>query len=275
MATTGDIQAGLVIKSLEPVVESVFESSLAKSTWKTYRAAQADYLSFCQSINVTPIPASEDLLILYTAQLATRLTHLSIRTYLSAVRNLHIMQGVGDPMSGHLKFEQFMKGTKRLKSRPSDQRLPITPLILLRMRGVLENNPHNRDNIMLWAACCLGFFAFLRSGEFTMPSLGSFDPAVHLTAQDIHVAVDDVANPSMLYIHLKSSKCDQSRKGITLCVGRTSSQLCPVAAVLAYMAVRGFGPGPFLVFQDSSNWASQVNPHHSWFGLFQVLRSLF
>ena len=150
-------------------------------------------------------------------------------------------------MVGHLKFEQFLKGIKRLKSRPADKHLPITPFVPSRICGVLDRWPHDKDNIMFWAACCLGFFAFLRSGEFTVPSLASFDPSRHLTTE-----VDDVANPSMLFVYLKSSKCDQSRLGVTLCMGKTDSHLCQVAAILVYMAVRGTSPGPLFVFQDAT-----------------------
>ena len=196
------------------------------------------------------LPASEDLLILYAAQLSTRLLHSSIRSYLSAVRNLHIMHGCGDSMAGRLKFEQFMKGIKRINPSSSDRRLPVLPFILTKVCQVLERNPHDKDNIMFWAACCLVFFAILRSGEFKTPSHTSFDPSKHLSAQDI--SVDDSSNPSKLFIHLKSSKCDQTRQGITLCVGKTDSLLCPVAAVLAYISVRGTDTRPLFIFQDLS-----------------------
>ena len=132
--------------------------SLAASTWKTYKTAQADYLAFCRSVQTSLLPASEDLLILYAAQLSTRLLHSSIRSYLSAVRNLHIMHGCGDSMAGRLKFEQFMKGIKRINPSSSDRRLPVLPFILTKVCQVLERNPHDKDNIMFWAACCLGFF---------------------------------------------------------------------------------------------------------------------
>ena len=33
-------------------------------------------------------------------------------------------------------------------------------------------------------------------------------------------------------------------------VGNTGDELCPVAAVLAFLAVRGSGPGPLFKFQD-------------------------
>ena len=105
---------------------------------------------------------------------------------------------------------------------------------------------------MFWAACFLGFFAFLRSGEFTIPLAQAFDPTVHLTAQD--VAVDDLERPSCVIVKIKSSKTDQSRAGVSLCVGKTGGGglLCPVAAILAFLARRGMEAGPLFRFEDSS-----------------------
>ena len=62
---------------------------------------------------------------------------------------------------------------------------------------------------MLWAACCLGFFGFLRSGEFTAPEIGEFDPEQHLSFAD--VAIDDVGNPGVLSVRIKQSKTDPFR----------------------------------------------------------------
>ena len=113
---------------------------------------------------------------------------------------------------------------------------------------------------MFWATCCLGYFAFLRSGEFTVPSLTSFDPAVHMSAEDI--AIDDRSNPTMLFVRLKASKCDQTRQGVTLSVCRTTTQLCPVAAVLAYLVVRRSSPGPLFMFQDGSPLTHYAHAGH-------------
>ena len=47
---------------------------------------------------------------------------------------------------------------------------------------------------MLRAACCLGFFGFLRAGEFTTSQ--PFDPSIHLTASDVQV--DTLVIPPVL-----------------------------------------------------------------------------
>ena len=103
---------------------------------------------------------------------------------------------------------------------------------------------------MLWAACCVGFFGFLRAGEFTVSSNREFDPSSALTLED--VAVDQHANPSMIQINLKQSKTDPFRHGVDIFLGRTNMDLCPVAALLAYIAVRPPVPGPLFVYPDGS-----------------------
>ena len=99
---------------------------------------------------------------------------------------------------------------------------------------------------MLWAAFCLGFFGFMRSGEFT-----SGNPCdCSLTAADI--AIDSRTNPQLLSVFLRKSKTDQMGEGNFLYLGRTGTSICPVSAMLAYLAVRPTTPGPLFLFQDGT-----------------------
>ena len=85
-------------------------------------------------------------------------------------------------------------------------------------------------------------------GELTVSSDSSFDARSNLTFDDL--ALDRPANPKIVRIHLKQSKTDQFRQGVNIFIGRTGDNLCPVTALLAYLAVRGRGPGPLFRFKD-------------------------
>ena len=137
------------------------------------------------------------------------------------------------------KLEYVLKGIKRTqaKIRPTSQRdrLPITPAILRRVKDLWSSRPISLDIQMLLAALLLGFFGFLRSGEFTVQNDSAFDPECHLTACD--VAIDCHQKPTMIRVLLKQSKTDPFRLGVHIFVGRSGNDLCPVSAMLAYLAV--------------------------------------
>ena len=177
--------------------------------------------------------------------------HTSIKCYLSAIRHLQISAGLPDPFAGNgwSRLQYVLRGVKRSQAGSSrSQRVPITPKLLSRIQATWATKPPSHDTKMLWAAFTLGFFGFLRSGEFTIPTDSSFDPQVHLTPADI--AVDSHSHPSRIRIHIKQSKTDPFRQGIYIFCGKTDNLLCPVAAMLSYLVSRGTNPGPLFRFED-------------------------
>lgn len=101
---------------------------------------------------------------------------------------------------------------------------------------------------MLWAACCTGFFGFMRCGEFLLPDSTTFDASPHLAVAD--VAVDSHQIPTMVAIRIKMSKTDQFKEGTTIYLGKTSTEICPVTAILHYLSIRPDGQGPLFVSSD-------------------------
>ena len=204
----------------------------------------------------TPLPAVESLLCAFVSYLAGHesLQHRTIKVYLSAVRHMHISVALPDPFADSTSMSRLhyvLRGIKKEQAathREQRERLPITPVILHKLRNVWEPEGQHADKKMLWAACCLGFFAFLRIGEMTTPSDGGYDPSAHLSMKD--VSVDDSRRPTLLQIRIKQSKTDPFRMGVNLYVGRTFSLLCPVMALLDYLVVRGSSPGPLFKFKD-------------------------
>ena len=103
------------------------------------------------------------------------------------------------------------------------------------------------DARMLWAAACVGSFGFMRSGEFTCRS--SEEPPPILSSA---VAVDSHVTPTTVKIFLKKAKTDPFGNGVNIFLGRNDTLLCPVTAVLRYLAVRTEAVGPLFVWEDNS-----------------------
>ena len=235
-------------------MERYFRSGLAPSTRQSYESAKCRLLQFCDQAGLSPLSLSENLLCRYVSFLADEgLSPKTIKAYLSAARHLQIAMSLPDPKIGEMsRLEQVIKGTKReyaKKNQDKRERLPITPNILMQLRAVWSKDPKDFDHIMLWAACCLCFYGFLRSEEITVPSETDYDSSVHLNMADI--SVDDSNNPTVVKVKIKASKTDQFRKGVDIFVGRTHNQLCPVEALMSYVACRGQEDGLFFRFEDN------------------------
>ena len=165
---------------------------------------------------------------------------------------MDIAEGEADPFQ--LPFHRLhytLAGIKRAEAERGGsqrERQQITPSILRKMKAIWDKSSSSPDTIMSWAASCLGFFGFLRSEEMTTPSDSGYDSAVHLSFADI--AVDNPRSPSIMCVSIKQSKTGPFRKGINLYIGKTSTDLCPVLAMLNYLLVRGRKQGPLFLFKN-------------------------
>ena len=93
------------------------------------------------------------------------------------------------------------------------------------------------------------FFGFFRAGEITIPSATAYDSQIHLSWGD--VAIDNPASPTCVRAHLKQSKTDPLGRGVNIYIGPATNELCPVQALLAYVASRGTHAGPFFCYSAS------------------------
>ena len=148
-------------------MEFYFLNGIAASTRKTYDAAKRRYKQFCARRGVPPLPVTETYLCQFISHLANdRLSHTTIKCYLSAIRHLQVAEGYGDPeIHGMPRLEQVLKGIKsvQVQARPSSKpaRLPITPELLQKMKGIWQKGDNQWDSTMLWALPIVGGWMFL------------------------------------------------------------------------------------------------------------------
>ena len=205
---------------------------------------------FSSQFSISPSPITVEKVTLFVAFLGNQSLAVStIESYIAALRFFRILS---DPScltpSFHTPYINLLiRGIKRTNAtrKAAHVRLPITITLMQRIKQSLAVNPHSYENVLLWAACCTGFFGFLRCAEFLTPDDAPFDPQVHLLLSDLtyrHTAI-----PPHFEVHVKASKTDQFRQGAAIVLGATGSELCPVAALLDFLGKRGESPGPVFI----------------------------
>ena len=196
------------LMDLVTAVAPDWTSMTFKKTGQYYQYGQKRYLKFCTEAHCDALPTSENILLLFASHLPKEgLSHQTIKSYLSAVRSLHISYGLHQQFSTKLtpRLQMVLRRIKKgdAEKGPKTTRLPITPSILHMILAILQNDPSSWNSIMLWAAGMLAFLGFLRCNEFILLSTKAYDPDVHLSYSDI--AVDSRGNPSMRQVHVKAS----------------------------------------------------------------------
>ena len=239
---------------MAPSVQRYFQDGLAPATQRTYKAAMKRFHSFCLRFNVeNPFPLSEHLLCCFASFLADQgLAPQTGKSYMSALRSMQISLGLPDPreQSSLPVLKRVQAGIRRarmIKGATTRIRLPITAPVLWRIRDALQASSHPH-RVVLWAIACTAFFGFFRLGELLPEKAAPANPALAFSWDD--VAIDDQANPQVIRLHLRHSKCDQFGNGADIFLGRTGAGVCPVAALLGYMVVRGDRPGIFFCKAD-------------------------
>ena len=227
--------------SLWTTVQEYYEHGAAPSTRCTYATGERRYLAFCSEVHRSPLLTSESTLLLFVAYVLSY-----FRPLLSNHQGLLVcsalyacQQRKADRVWEAANTLQVVKGIKKVQAAQREPRIrhPITITIMQKIRSVLLTRPQSYSNIMLWAACCLAFFGFLRSSEFTVWQQRSYDKSVHLSLSDI--ALDSWASPKILRVHIKQSKMEPFRQGAIIYLGKSYKEICPVTAVVPYLAGQG------------------------------------
>ena len=74
--------------------------------------------------------------------------------------------------------------------------------------------------------------------------------AISTSQMVLLLQLHSTSNRTSLRVHIRCSKTDRFHQGCFIYLGRGHSLICPIAAVMAYLHIRGLTPGPLFVHQD-------------------------
>ena len=223
-------------------------NGLAMNTRNTYKAGLKQYHEFCGQLNLATLPLDETVIEDFCIRLSKKVSLGTIRVYLCGIQFYSKIHGGRELIANMIRLPILLRGIRRGQgnkhTRP--RRAPITIEQVRTIRRFIRKiaTPHNQK--MLYAMVSLAFFGLLRVSEYTSPSTTSFDPALHLSSNDVTIN----GYRRMAYIRIKQSKTDPFRIGTTIRVGTTHDELCPVSNLINHLKIHGNRPGPLFVFQN-------------------------
>ena len=190
------------------------------------------------------LPISESTAITFILWLANdrQVKASTINSYLSGVRQLHIMKALEPPKIRTDLVNLVLRGKNNKdnaakSSSGTQERQPVTPDILLLIKARLKSSRLNAmDQRLIWAVCSICFFGAFRGAELLSRSEKEFDPAYTLLAEDIQVNRESNGTESLQF-KIKAPKEDKKGKSVIIDVYPSREDICPVAAFRKWCAL--------------------------------------
>ena len=141
------------------------------------------FLRFCSEFGLAPVPASTRTVIRFLIHLSSYCKYSTIINYLSAINVLHRHFGHDVTFQEVFTVKLIVRGLRRVLGDAREQKLPITPEILLRLRPTLTADSDSG----FWAAMLMGFYFFFRKSNLVPKSAKDYDPSKTLLRKNIIV----------------------------------------------------------------------------------------
>ena len=116
---------------------------------------------------------------------AVIVVELSQRVCQGTVRSYEALTPIWRSTGPDVRLHSSGAGSQRAVQEETSSTRYLTALILSILGKVLMQILDKHEWQLLWAACYLGFFAFMRSGELSVVAGERFDPTRHLTPRDV------------------------------------------------------------------------------------------
>ena len=162
----------------------------------------------------------------------------TVNQYLSAVRMLHLCQGLDISCLRPPIVSLILRGRehwenveKTLKQKP--KRHAVTLKMMEYIKRAISEMPWTDEKILrVWAICCLLWNGSLRIHELLGKNKHEFDPLTTLCKEDIEIISERVGRESatLIRLHIKSPKERRIGTGVKLEIFENKTYCCPVRA---------------------------------------------
>jgi hypothetical protein len=187
----------------------LLNSAVARSTWAKYSSGFNAFRDFeCDTGKTYSWPLTQEVwrAFIVWCHYQRKLSHNSIRTYLSAIKFVHTLRGLSCSHLDNDKLSKLLLSSaehldKSFILHPNTRRVMTLPLLITLGRRIAATSWPALDKQVIWAAATTGFFGTVRMGEILASAEKSFSPASDLLWEDVRCS-----SPSSLLIHLKNPK---------------------------------------------------------------------
>jgi site-specific recombinase XerD len=199
-------------------------ASRSENTRRAYRAAVARFTQWCAVHGQAALPAAPGTIAAFlAAEARAELAVNTLRLRHAAIRYMHLLAGYSPPTAAAV-VSTTLAGIKRAHRRPLNKK---SALVLDRLRAAVTNIPNTLPGLRDRALLLVGFAAALRPSEIA-----------RLTLEHVTRHADGIE------LFLPWRKNDQDARGTRLWLPEGRTELCPVAALEAWLAAAAIGEGP-------------------------------
>ena len=211
------------LRQLSRELPNVLLQSRSINTRKSYNVQFKKWIRWCKEHSIhTVFPANDFHVALFLTHLIQSGSSISvIEAVFYSLKWSHDIVGVNSPCDTNL-VRFTLDAAKKLCSAPAQKKKPISAEIIANMFASYNLDTISLYHIRTLAMIVIGFSGFLRIGEL-----------LNLKCSDVTFQGD------YLSLYIRSSKTDQTRRGSSVIIAKSSSDTCPYKTLQLYFSKAG------------------------------------
>lgn len=224
-------------------ISGKLSKGLREKTLAGYGSGLMLFHIMCDTKNIPEAqcaPASRDLISLFLAEMIGWYAKSTINNYLWGLRAWHTVHRF-DWAVDETQLATMLQAAANLEPESSTRppREPYTIDILTRVVAQLSHT--DSLDVAVSAAALSLFWGMGRASEHTVPTLKSFDPAIHVQLKHISEASDRSSRATVTNIHIPYTKCGKTA-GEDIFWAPQPGPLCPDTALKRHILINTPAP---------------------------------